>query len=237
MKKKKSVVSIFLLLFFIAGIALLIAGIIVLCSGIRFRKDAVEVSAVITDIETYSSGDDTHHTVWVEYEHDGKTYDNVRLNEYNSGMYTGKEITVLINPKDPRKVSTKFGTVFAGGILILMGVIFTVVGIIPIVMGIRRSFLQRQLLTEGRLLIAKVESIAENPAITVNGSHPYVVCCTFLEEYKGVTYRFKSGNVWENPAYALQPGSEINVYVNANDFSEYFVDVESAMEGRVVDFT
>lgn len=237
MKKKKSALSMFFFLFLIAGVALLIAGIIVLCSGMRFRKDAVEVSAVITNVETYGSGDDTHHSVWVEYEYDGKTYDNVRLNEYNSGMYTGKEITVLVSPKDPGRASTQFGTVFAGGILLLMGVIFTSAGAIPIAMGIRRSFLQRNLLTEGRLLTAKVESIVENSAITVNGRHPYVVYCTFLEEYKGVTYRFKSGNVWENPSCVLQPGSEISVYVNIHDFSEYFVDVESAMEGRVIDFT
>lgn len=237
MKKKKSGVILVFSIFLIVGIVFVAVGIGVLYSGIRFRKNAVETRAVITDIQTHRSGDDTHHSVWVEYEYDGKVYKDVRLNEYNSGMYTGKEITILVDPKNPQKASTEYGLIFAGGVFLLMGVIFSCVGIIPIIVGIKRSSLQKQLIAGGRSIFAKVESITHNTSYRVNGRSPYVVYCTYQDEYKGVVYRFKSDNIWQNPEYFLQPGSDVRVYVNGEDYSKYYVDVESMIENKVIDYT
>lgn len=237
MKKKKSGVTLVFSIFLIFGIVFLAVGIGVLYSGIRFRKNAVETRAVITDIQTYRSGDDTHHSVWVEYEYEGKVYKDIRLNEYNSGMYTGKEITILVDPKNPQKASTKYGLLFVGGVFALMGGIFSCVGIIPIIVGIKRSSLHKQLIAGGRSIFAKVESITHNTSYRVNGRSPYVVYCTYQDEYKGVVYRFKSDNIWQNPEYFLQPGSEIRVYVNGEDYSKYYVDVESMIENKVIDYT
>lgn len=237
MKKKKSAVTLVFSIFLIVGIVFLAVGIGVLYSGIRFRMNAVETQAVITEIETYRSGDDTHHSVWVEYEYDGKEYKDIRLNVYNSGMHVGKEITILVDPKNPQKVSTEYGLIFAGGVFLLMGVIFTCVGIIPIIVGIKRSSLQKQLIAGGRSIFAKVESITHNTSYRVNGRSPYVVYCTYQDEYKGVVYRFKSDNIWQNPEYFLQPGSDVRVYVNGEDYSKYYVDVESMIENKVIDYT
>lgn len=237
MKRKKSSVNFVFPLFLVIAVVLLTVGAVILNSAIRFRKNAVETRAVITDIQTHRSGDDTHHSVWVEYEYDGKVYKDVRLNEYNSGMYTGKKITILVDPKNPQKASTEYGLIFAGGVLILMGVIFSCVGIIPIIVRMKRASLQKQLIAGGCSIFARVESITLNTAYTLNGRNPYVVYCTYQDEYKGVVYRFKSGNIWQNPEYFLQPGSDIRVYVNAGDYSKYYVDVESMIENKVIDYT
>lgn len=237
MKKKKSTVTLIFFIFGILGIVLLAVGAAILNSGIEFRKNAVETKAVITDIQTYGSGDDVNHSVWVEYEYDGKLYKDIRLNEYNSGMHVGKKITILVDPKNPQKVSTEYGLILAGGLLILMGVIFSCVGIIPTIVGIRKSSLQKKLIAEGRFIYAKVESITQNTSYRVNGRSPYVVYCTYQDEYRGVMYRFKSGNIWENPEYFLQPGSDIRIYVNGEDYSKYYVDVESMIENKVIDYT
>lgn len=237
MKRKKSAVTFVFPIFLIIGVVFLAVGIALLNSGIKFRKNAVETKAVITDIQTHRSGDDVNHSVWVEYEFDGKVYEDIRLNEYNSGMHVGKEITILVDPKNPQKVSTEYGLIFAGGVFILMGVIFSCVGIIPIIVGIKKSSLQKQLIAGGRYIFAKVESITQNTSYKVNGRSPYVVYCTYQDEYKDVVYRFKSGNIWQNPEYFLQPGSDVRVYVNGEDYSKYYVDVESMLENKVIDYT
>lgn len=237
MKRKESTITLFFWIFGILGIVLLAVGVSLLISGIKFGKSAVETQAVITDIQTYRSGDDTRHSVWVEYEYDGKVYKDVQLNEYSSGMRRGKKITILVDPENPERVSTKFGTVLAGGLLILMGVIFFCVGFIPTVVGIRKSRLKKELIAGGRFIYAKVESITHNTSYRVNGRSPYVVYCTYQDEYKGVMYRFKSGNIWENPEYILQPGNDIRIYVKGEDYSKYYVDVESMLENKIIDYT
>lgn len=237
MKRKESTITLIFWIFGILGIVLLAVGVLLLTSGIKFGKNAVEIQAVITDIQTYRSGDDTHHSVWVEYEYDGKVYKDVQLNEYSSGMRRGKKITLLVDPENPERVSTKFGTVLAGGLLILMGVIFFCVGFIPTVVWIKKSRLRKKLIAEGRFIYAKVESIVHDTSLRVNGSSPYVVYCTYQDEYRGVMYRFKSGNIWKNPEYFLQPGSDIRIYVNGEDYSKYYVDVESMLENKIIDYT
>lgn len=237
MKRKESTITLIFWIFGILGIVLLAVGVLLLTSGIKFGKNAVEIQAVITEIQTHRSGDDTHHSVWVEYEYDGKVYKDVQLNEYSSGMRRGKKITLLVDPENPERVSTKFGTVLAGGLLIFMGVIFFCVGFIPTVVWIKKSRLRKKLIAEGRFIYAKVESIVHDTSLRVNGSSPYVVYCTYQDEYRGVMYRFKSGNIWKNPEYFLQPGSDIRIYVNGEDYSKYYVDVESMLENKIIDYT
>lgn len=236
-KKKKSPLTLFYLIFLIVGIALLVAGIVVLHSELRFQKNAVKIQAVITDIQTYRGREETRHAVFVEYEYDGEIYKDIRLNEYNNRMSRGKKVTILVDPEDPQRISTEFGTILAGGMIILMGVIFSCVAIIPFILGIKKSSQQKQLIAGGRSIFAKVESITQNKSYKVNGRSPYIVYCTYEDEYKGVVYRFKSANIWENPEYCIQPGSDIRVYVNGEDFSKYYVDVESMIENRVIDYT
>ncbi len=52
-----------------------------------------------------------------------------------------------------------------------------------------------------------------------------------------MTYRFRSDNLWTDPGPVLPPGSEIRVYVHPDDYSKYYVDAKSYIEGKIMDFT
>lgn len=216
---------------------MLAAGIGILISHFRFKGNAVEIDAKITDIVVSGTRKHRSHTVYVTYQYDGETYEDVRFNEYDSGMRKGKTIKILIDPEDPEHVSSQYGMIFAGGVLIFMGVIFFCIGFIPLMVGAKKKSLKKRLMAEGRCIFAKVESVTMNTSLTVNGRHPYVVYCNHKDEYRDVVYRFKSGNIWENPEYCFEPGSDIRVYVNGDDYSKYYVDVESVMENKVIDYT
>ena len=71
----------------------------------------------------------------------------------------------------------------------------------------------------------------------MNGQNPYVIYCSWKDEYADVLYRFKSDNLWTDPSFLFDSGSEINVYVDGNDFSKYYVDAERGLDQKVVDFT
>lgn len=230
--------KIFFGIFALIGIGMLAGGIFWIGHNLAFRQTAVEVPAQIIDIETYydSDGDSQHH-VWVAYTHGGTTYSGVPLNEYSSNMYIGKEITIWCNPEDPYNVISDTGIWLGGCILLFMGVVFAAVGIVPFITSTLKAKREKHLLENGQVLYATVENIVWNTSLSVNGRHPYVIYCTYKDEYKDITYRFKSNNLWTNPESVFPPGSEIQVYVERNNYRKYYVNADTAVSQRIVDYT
>lgn len=225
-------------LFGVIGLVFVIAGIFWIVSVNNFKKIAVETVAEITTIDTYRDSDgDRHHTVYVDYSYDGTSYDHVSLGFYSSNMYEGKEIELLLDPNNPRKISAKDEGYFGGIIFIIMGTVFGGVGLISLISSIKRNSKKKKLLEQGYYVVAIVESIDVNTSYTVNGRHPYLIYCVYQDPYSGMLYRFKSENLWTNPESVIQPGYGITVYVMPNDFSTYYVDVESIFQGNIVDYT
>lgn len=238
MKRKDRVFNLVFYIFAVFGIIFMMIGIAVLISNIQFKKNAVEVTAVIAQIESYRDSDnDINHRVFVNYSYDGTDYDGIRLGEYDSSMYEGKEIKLLLDPVNPQKVSTRFGMIFAGSMCIGMGAVFVLVGIIPLLVMARKKLQKKKLLAQGSYIFAIVEDIQMNTSYSMNGRHPYVIYCTYRDEYKDIIYRFRSDNIWTNPGHVIEPGSEIRVYVNGMDYSKYHVDVESILDKKIVDYT
>ena len=237
MKRNKTVNLVFGI-FAVIGSIFVIAGIIWLVSGLQFRKSAVEVTAVISEIDSYRDSDgDINHNVYVNYSYDGNTYNNMRLSEYSSSMYEGKEISLLVDPENPRKIGTVLGKIIGGVMFAGIGSIFALVGICPIIAMSRKKARKKKLIAAGRSIFGTVDNIACNTSYSVNGRHPFVVYCSYKDEYKDLIYRFKSDNLWTDPSQIIQSGSEIRIYVDGTDFSKYHVDTESLLEGRIIDYT
>lgn len=238
MKDKNIVVKLTVGLFAVIGFIFIIAGIFWAVSGRRFVQSAVEVSAVISEIESYRDSDgDTEHRVYVSFSYGGQRYEDVRLNEYSSGMYEGKEIKVMLDPDNPRKLMTNLGLYIGPTVFIGMGAIFACAGVIPLIGMGRKSSAKKKLIASGQYIYATVESIEYDKSYTVMGKHPSVIYCTYRDDYKDIVYRFKSDNIWTNPEYVIQPGSEIKVFVDRQNYKNYHVDIEGILQGKIVDYT
>ncbi|MCM1162496.1 MAG: DUF3592 domain-containing protein [Roseburia sp.] len=241
--KKQNLFSIVFSIFTVVGIGLLIVAAVIYANEMQFRKSAVKVTGEIVDILTgyhnSSNYDDREitHEVYVTYTFGGETYERVQLHEYDSNMYVGGSITLLCDPDNPRKVKTESGfyllVLLFGGI----GIVFSCIGIIPMIFSAGKKKRKKHLLANGRLLHATVERIDLNRNISANGQHPYVIYCEWEDENAGIQYRFKSENLWTDPGFIFEPGSNIDVYVKENDFSKYYVDAERELSKKVVDFT
>lgn len=237
-KKNLQFILMFSGTFLLVGIIMLVVGILVLSSSLRFRERAEEVAAVISEISSYRDSDgDLHHRVLVSYTYGGRFYEDMELNFYSSGMYEGKEIVLLCDPDDPGRIETEGGMLLFSFIFIGMGGLFLVIGAVPVILAQRSASRRKKLLRSGRKLYAVIEEIAQNLSFRANGWHPYVIYCTYRDDSKDITYRFKSGNLWTNPNPALRPGDMIPVYVDENNFQYYHVDAESGLESRIVDYT
>lgn len=237
-KKRRSPLSLglFFSIFALAGIGMLVGGILLLRTSLRFQAIAVEVTGTIVGIETSRDSDgDTHHSVQVIYDYNGQTYENVRLGFYSSTMYEGKDIPLLIDPDNPRHIASKSGDRFAVVILLGMGIVFAAVGLVPLIRMAVFSRKNKKLLQNGKMLHATVEEIGVNTSVSFNGRHPHFIICSYYDSYRDVTYRYKSRDIMQFPPFS--PGDQIEVYVDPNDYSKYFVNPDSAGSSRVIDYT
>lgn len=228
-------------IFAVVGAVFLIVSIALVMGQIHFKKNADTVSAIIDRIETRRDSDgDYHHSVYVSYEYQGEYFKGVHLNYYSAGMYEGERIELLCDRNNPNKVRSKGGEIFLMAIFGGMGLIFFLVGGIPLVGLIKKEKMRKQLMQTGKPLYAKVESIGYNTTFTVNGRHPFVIYCLYEDPYGDVTYRFKSQNLWTDPSLQFPIGSEIKVFVDGNDYSRYCVCVDetsSSSNRKIVDYT
>lgn len=227
-----------LIIFGIVGLVFALIGVVWIFFGTRFVKNAEEVYGRIVNITSYTDSDgEINYKAYVDYRYDKIEYENVALNSYSHSMKVGKKIKLLINPENPGRPQTIMSTIVGAVWFIVFGLIFACVAFIPMFFMGRVSSKAKKLMQQGHYVMAKVESIHRNSNIEVIGKTPYVVYCNYQDIYSGTIYRFKSKNIWYDPGAYLQQDAEIRVYVNGQDYSDYYVDVQSATQGRIVDYT
>lgn len=235
--KKDRFLTIFFSIFAVVGIGLLIGAVLLFVNESRFRKTAVNITGEVVDIVSHYNHGKRYREVFVTYTFEGQTYEGVELMGGGINMYVGKSISLLCDPENPGRVRTESGFLLVTTILAVVGAVFSCVGIIPMVFAAKKKQKRKRLLANGRVLHATVERVDRNTSIIVNGQNPYVIYCSWKDEYADVLYRFKSDNLWTDPSSIFDSGSEINVYVDGNDFSKYYVDAERGLAQKVVDFT
>lgn len=219
------------------GVIFFVSGILWMVNILQFRSRAVEVYGQIERIETsWDSDGESSREVYITYTYNGKTYNNVRINTYTSSMYEGKEITLFCDPYNSGRVELKSTLYLAPVLFIVIGAIFSLVGGGLSMVKLIKAGKKRKLMRQGLTLYATVEEISHNTGYSVNGKHPFVIYCSYRDEYRDVTYRFKSENLWTDPSPVFPEGSTIPVLVDGENYSQYYVNTEE-MQKKIVDYT
>lgn len=232
MKKKVSVKKVFMqvgIIFSAVGVLLLVIGMIIHTANTSFMKSADMTYAEITDIvrhHQYKKGNKgDNYDVWIEYTVDGKTY-NSRINSYDSSMYVGKEIEVYYDPENPSDVRTGSNVAVAictamGGLFFALGMTFLTVAIIK---GRKRKLLKQN----GEALTGTIINVSMNTNVRINNRHPYKAECKVINPFDGEEYLYSSENITSDISHLI--GMAVTVYVDKNNKSKYYVDMDELME-------
>ena len=111
-----------------------------------------------------------------------------------------------------------------------LGLVFVAIGVPFLVIGIKKSRNKKRVISEGNYIYAKVVEIRPNYSVRINGRHPYVAVCEYVDPYGGGVHVFTSDNMMYCPETALD--TEVRVYVDRNNYGIYAVDT-SSIEGNV----
>ena len=228
MKKSNTTIYICLGIFAALGILALVLGVSQLISSGASKASRDQVTATITTIsEQKNAKGEIYHFVYVDYEYDGVEYKDTSLGVYVSTMHEGKEIEILVSPKDPTDIKLPNQDSVDALASIFMGVIFAMVGIIPMIFMYKGSQRIKKLIEEGYYIYAVVDRVEKNYGTSRNRRHPYVAYCTHEDEETGKKTRFRSPDMWEDPSAYIQKGTRLKVYVNRQNYTNYYVDVDS----------
>lgn len=229
MQKNKSVNMVNILFAVVGGLFFVIGAFLVI-STLSFKANAEEVMALITQMRPYEDSDgDTSYDVDVEYEYEGITF-QATLDTYSSGMREGKWISILVNKDDPTDVVEPGTNLAIGIVFMVLGGIAILVGGVSLVQDWKNKKKLENLNRTGKRLQARIDQITVNEKIAINGEHPYIIWCSYVDEFSGARFEFKSENIWNDPYEVCDVGSIIDVLVDANDYLEYVVDVDSLIE-------
>lgn len=232
MKKKITLKKVFMqvgIIFSLMGAVLLAVGMVIHAANASFMENAETTRAEITDIvrhHHYRKGKDGNdYDVWIEYTVDGKTY-NSRINSYDSSMYVGKEIEVFYDPENPSDVWTDSNV----GIIIFtaIGGLFFVLGIIFLVSAIIKGRKIKLLKQNGEALTGTIINVCMNTNVRINNRHPYKAECKVISPYDGEEYLYSSENINSDISHFV--GMTVTVFVDKNDKSKYYVDMDELME-------
>lgn len=212
-----------------AGIFIAI-GVSLLVNYNKFMETAEKTSARITEIETYytkdSDGDRVKkHRVYVEYTVDGERYETL-LDSYDFTMKEGGYVDIYYNPADPGDVMSGSGQVVCY-IMMGVGAVMLVVDIIIISGFIASSRKRKRLETDGTAYTGTIIDIRVITNIKVNGRHPYRADCEVIDPITQERYLFSSQNVYKDIRNMV--GASVVVYVDNNDPSNHFVDIDRAI--------
>lgn len=112
-------------------------------------------------------------------------------------------------------------------IFLPLGLCFLVVGILFILLHLRKNREILRLVSEGNYVMATIAEVSFNYSVTVNGRHPVRLECHYQDPTSGKMRVFMSKNIFGNLQELV--GTEIPVFVDRNDYSKYYVDVESLL--------
>lgn len=214
-------------IFFLFGVAFLIVPAISIAEWTEFKKDAVPVSATITDISTHTTRRTgshkrrTTHDVYVEYEYEGKTYSE-ELDYYTSGMREGDNVDILIDPDNPSKNRSE-PYLFAG-IMAIFGLIFGGIGAGFLIYQLKKSRYINRLIDEDKFIYAEYSN-EQQANVTVNNVR-YNQAVFVYEDGFGRELTFTS-EPYKPSSRPYAPGDTKKVYVDMEaDPNRYYVSRE-----------
>ena len=231
MKDENRLITIICAVFALVGLIVVAVGAAITASDQNFRRTAVETAAVITDIFRSRDRDgDTTHTVYVRFYVNDKEYEG-QLGAWSSGMAEGQSVRIFYDPDNPQRFRSGSGfgiNVF----LFLFGGVFFLVGFIPMYKMQKRKLSKKGLLRDGQRVMAAFSDVVQGN-VTLNGRTSFKLVCKYADSAGKNSHRFESGNIWENPlSYRdRQAMPAVPVYVNCDDYSKYYVDVDAFLTG------
>ncbi|MEQ4675082.1 DUF3592 domain-containing protein [Providencia vermicola] len=225
MKKYRFIFPIFLVI----GLLFLVGTAFALYSGMDMAKNGIKTTGIVTDLDI-SVSEDKSKTYFPIIEF--TTLENQQI-EFRSSMGSssyrnsiGQSIDVLYNPANPQDaiIDSLFGVYGLSIILGIFGGVFTLIGGIPVMLGITNKKKSTRLLREGTPIQVKITGVEENTMIQVNRRSPYQIIADVHDKDTNTIKRYKSENIYFDPSPYIDR-ENVTIYLDRSNANKYYMDI------------
>lgn len=112
-------------------------------------------------------------------------------------------------------------------LLLLFGIGFMLLGGFLFGRTVLRNLRHKKLKENGTVIMADIIDFGRDASVSVLGKNPFVAMLHYLDEF-GEEHEFVSGVLYRDRSAELT-GKQIPVYIMPEDFSHYYVDLNSVL--------
>ena len=225
------IVRLAFVIFFVAGLGLLIDGLNSVQHTRRLLQTTVELPGEVTDNVRRENPSGGRAVPWLFYPRlliqtsQGQVVVISGTGSAQPVYRVGEAVTVLYDPRQPDHSSVKSFTDLWGHSVILcgMGAISWLLGIVALVWMAVRDHRKKWLQRNGLRIQARITRVELNLSVKVRGKHPFRIVCHWHDPDRNVTHVFHSADMWFSPRRYIS-GNTIEVLVDPNNPSRYAVD-------------
>lgn len=220
--------SILKYVFSTVGIAMLIGAAMTYKSTSNFLAEALSAQGTVIALAEKQSSDSMSYSPVVQFvDRDGQRVEfTSSIGSSPAGYSVGEPVEVLYLPANPQRAkindfSDLWGmTVF----MAVMGVPFFSVGVLVFLVSRLKNRKKDYLQQNGEAVAARFQSVASNQKVSINGRHPFVVVCHWLNPETSEVHVFESENIWFDPSSYIK-GEELMVFIKRGNPKKYHVDI------------
>ncbi|RUT66835.1 hypothetical protein CKG00_10880 [Morganella morganii] len=214
-------------IFAVIGLLMLMGGSYLYLSGYSQEKNGIVATGQIIDLSVHRSDNGISYCPVVKYTDGQDTY--VMESSYCSSGYrnaSGDNIEVIYQPGIPANaVIHSFGGLYGGAVILLgMGVIFALVGTLPLIIMYLRGKSAQRLLREGMPIKARITGAEMNTTISINGRCPFRIVAQVHNSAENTVKLYYSRNIAFDPAPFIHQ-EFVTVYADTKNPDNYFMDI------------
>lgn len=209
------------------GLLMLMGGSYLYLSGYSQEKSGIVTTGEIIDLSVHRSDNVISYCPVVKYTDGQDAY--IMESSYCSSGYrnaSGDNIDIIYQPGIPgNAVISAFGGLYGGAVILLgMGVIFALVGTLPLMIMHRRGKSVQRLLRDGMPVKAGITGTDMNTMISINGRSPYRIVAQVHNRAENTVKLYYSHNIEFDPAPFIHQ-EFVTVYVDTKNPDNYFMDI------------
>lgn len=215
-------------LFAAIGIGMLVGEGFYVRQEWSFVERAQKAQGIVTNIETHVSSGSRRSTTYAP--HVKFTLPDGSVHEFTSGMSSsrspyavGQPVKVLYDPAKPEEAEIDSWLAIWGGpgILGILGIAFTAVGVGSLVLGWRRKRECARLLQSGIRITASGGRVERDCTVRVNRQCAWRIVCE--ADYNGEHRTFRSDRLWKDPTEYVRD-KQVTIAVDPANPQKYCVD-------------
>ena len=213
----------------VIGLIFAVISIFLMVLDRSFAETAVSANAEVVGFHESRSSDGglTYYPILDFVTADGQNLQvRASVGTVPPAYEVGERVEILYDPAKPETfvINTQPGRLGLALVFFGFGMLWLLIGGIPLLIRVMRKRRFRFLLNHGRPITTTFYETEINGSVTVQGRNPYVVVTQWRNPVSQELVRFRSHQVWEDPTQKAK-NRLITVVVDPNNFGRYVMDL------------